>query len=709
MASRMGRRVERQLLWALARVAVVSLVALALLLVGARAEFGWVDSTRDFSIIAGALLLVTVVLAAAVVRSTLRHRLRPLQHVHKVIHLVMRGNYSRRVPIARADDFQPLTRAFNDLVDQLAAASETSQAVADIDRLMLSSAGLDPVIRKVLTSARMDGMEVALILRVAPPSERLTIFRLEKKQVKEEAVGLVEISDQSLDSVAGYQHLAEGLCDGELRECLPIAPESSVSGVLVATGRRPLTSAESKRLADLADRLAVAMTNIKRSESLYHQAHFDGLTGLINRRAFEDRLQECLARSWRGEEGAVLFIDLDHFKKVNDTEGHKAGDRLLVEISERLKTTLREVDTIARLGGDEFAVIITGMEEEKAVTRVCERIVAAIVKPIVVERLEHAVGASIGVALFPEDGQSVDELVMKADSAMYRAKESGGAGFAFFDDTLNAASRHRVLVESRLRKALEQRTLEMHFQPKLRLSDNSVTSCEALMRWTDAELGEVEPSTFVPVAEETNLIHEFTDVLVSKTADLLLQADRAGVHLDHVALNASARQLMSEGFASRFLGMLDQRNLPHHNVQIEVTESVFAGDTKTVVGELDTLRRAGVRIALDDFGTGYSSLNMLRELPLDVVKIDRSFVSELDSSEQGRILVRHLISIVDALGKEVVAEGVETEKQLQYLRDADCEYVQGFLISKAKPAADFIRLVADWRTGHNGTLLKLVT
>ena len=709
MASKMGRRIERRLLWALARVAIVSMVAFGLLLVGAREEFGWVHSNRDFSTIAGAILLLSAVLAAAVVRSTLRHRLRPLQHVQKVIHLVTRGNYSRRVPIARADDFQPLTRAFNTLVDQLAAASETSHAVADIDRLLLSSAGLDPVIRKVLLSAQMNGLDVALILRVDPSSERLTIFRLKDKRMREEAIGPADIPDQRLDSVADYQHLADELCEGELRQCLPIAPESIVSGVLVAAGRRSLTIAESKRLADLADRLAVAMTNIKRSESLYQQAHFDGLTGLINRRAFEDRLQECIARSWRGEQGAVLFIDLDRFKKVNDTEGHKAGDRLLVEISERLKKTLREADTIARLGGDEFAVIVTGIDEEKGVSKVCERIVAAIVKPMVVERMEHVVGASIGVALFPEDGKTVEELVMKADSAMYRAKESGGAGFAFFDDTLNAASRHRVQVESRLRKALEERTLEMHFQPKLRLSDNSVNSCEALMRWTDAELGEVEPGIFVPVAEETNLIHEFTDVLVRKTADLLLHADLAGVNLDHIALNASARQLMNQGFASSFLGLLDQRNLPHHNIQIEVTESVFAGDTSTVVGELDTLRRAGVRIALDDFGTGYSSLNMLRELPLDVVKIDRSFVSELDSSEQGRILVRHLISIVRALGKEVVAEGVETEKQLQYLRDADCEYVQGYLISRAKPAAEFIRLVAGWRSGHTDTPLKLVT
>ncbi|MFP6814725.1 MAG: diguanylate cyclase, partial [Pseudomonadales bacterium] len=289
---------------------------------------------------------------------------------------------------------------------------------------------------------------------------------------------------------------------------------------------RLLTTSESKRLTDLADRLSVAITNIKRSDSLYQQAHFDALTGLINRHAFEGRLRDSISRSWRGEQGAVLFVDLDGFKKVNDTEGHKAGDRLLVLISDRLRETLRKVDSIARLGGDEFGVIIPGCDDEKSVSALCERIIATVAKPIVVDRIEHAVGASIGVALFPHDGQSVEDVVMKADSAMYRAKELGGAKFAFFDDTLNEANRHRVFVESRLRSAIKRSELEVHFQPKLALQENTVTSGEALLRWTDDELGVASPSIFVPIAEETNLNHEFTWVLVERTADLYAAADR---------------------------------------------------------------------------------------------------------------------------------------------------------------------------------------
>ncbi|MEE8077926.1 MAG: EAL domain-containing protein, partial [Pseudomonadales bacterium] len=218
----------------------------------------------------------------------------------------------------------------------------------------------------------------------------------------------------------------------------------------------------------------------------------------------------------------------------------------------------------------------------------------------------------------------------------------------------------------------------------------------------------VVPDTFVPIAEETNLIHEFTAVQVNQTANLLSAAHAAGVKLDHVAINASAKQLMMEGFSLSLLSMLDQRTVPHHKIEIEVTESVFARDTRLVVHELEILQAAGIRIALDDFGTGYSSLNMLRELPLDVIKIDRSFITELETSDQARVLVQHLISIAATLGKQVVAEGVETEVQLQHLIDANCHYAQGYLISKAKPPAEFIKLLADWQSDDSSHHLKLV-
>jgi diguanylate cyclase (GGDEF)-like protein len=638
----------------------------------------------------------------------LRRRFALLGRLEQLTRHIIRGDYARRVTVRGNDEFQSLGDAFNEMTDQLQASLKSSQSVADIDRLILSSADLETVVRKVLLSARMERADISLLLRRDRDTTDLVRFRLQDRALHKQPVTLAGASEDSLRDIDGYQRLAAGLSSEPLRSCLAVAADGVISGALIASATRALSAGEAKQLTDLADRLSVAITNIQRSEILFQKAHFDELTGLINRHAFQEKLREHISRSWRGEQGAVLFIDLDGFKKVNDTEGHKAGDRLLVIIAERLMACLREVDTIARMGGDEFAVIVPGCDDEKSISHLCERIIGSAVQPIVVDRMEHTVGASIGVAVFPDDGTRVDELIMKADSAMYRAKEAGRSRFAFFDDTLNEANRHRVLVESRLRGALSRDELMLYFQPKLNLADRSVTSAEALIRWSDAMLGWVPPDEFVPIAEETNLIHDFTVVQVNRTADLIKAADAVGVRLDSVAINASAKQLMTEGFAMSLLSMLDQRQLPHTKIEIEVTESVFAHDKQMVVQELEILQAAGMKIALDDFGTGFSSLNMLRELPLDVVKIDRSFVTELETSDQARILVQHLISIATTLGKQVVAEGVETELQLKHLEDASCHYVQGYLISQAVSTEAFLHLLAEWQNEETRPQLQLV-
>lgn len=696
---RAGIRIERQLLTLLTLFAGISIAAVLL------PDLEMIDQPAW---LVGGVLAGTFLLFGWLTIRVIRYRFALLNRLEELTRYIIRGDYAHRVEVRENDEFRSLGNAFNEMTEQLEATLKSSQSVADIDRMILSSEPLDTVVRKVLLTARMERVEISLLLRLDASKRTLSKYRLRGRQLIEEPIGLLEISDDTLKDLDGYQRIARRVCGESVKSCVPIEAEGHLSGTLVASARRELQPFEAKQLADLADRLSVAITNIQRSQILFQKAHFDELTGLINRHAFQEKLREHISRSWRGEKGGVLFIDLDGFKKVNDTEGHKAGDRLLVIIAERLRECLREVDTIARMGGDEFAVIVPGCDDEKSISHLCERIIASAVQPVVVDRMEHTVGASIGVAVFPDDGQKVEELIMKADSAMYRAKEAGRARFAFFDDTLNEASKHRVLVESRLRNALANGELELHFQPKLNLKDRTVTSAEALLRWTDAELGTVPPDVFVPIAEETNLIHDFTLVQVNKVAELISAADRVGVKLDHVAINASAKQLMTEGFAMSLLSMLDQRLLPHEHVAIEVTESVFAHDKQMVVQELEILQAAGIKIALDDFGTGFSSLNMLRELPLDEVKIDRSFITEIETSDQARVLVQHLISIATTLGKTVVAEGVETEVQLQHLEAAHCHFVQGYLVSKARTMEDFLHLLADWQDEETRPQLKLV-
>ncbi len=706
MAIRLRKRVERHLLTHLGTFALVPISAIAYLAIYDGSVPAAFNSVAQFSQLAVIVTTLALITAAVSVGRILRRNLQPLTELQDAIRRLANGDYSRRISISKNDEFKSLTHAFNAMTDQFEEAQKSSQSLADIDRLILSSANLDSVLRKVLISAQMEAVEITLILRPDMESVLLATYRLKKRQLVKDTIGLLEITNDGLRDIDGYCDIAKRVCGENTLEYLPIAGEGKISGVLVAAGDRSLTGGESKYLTDLADRLSVAVTNINRSDSLYQQAHFDALTGLINRHAFEDKLRESLSRSWRGEKGVLLFLDLDGFKKVNDTEGHKAGDRLLVIISDRLRETLREIDVIARLGGDEFAMIVPGCEDDKSVSVLCERIISSITKPIIVDRMEHSIGVSIGVAVFPDDATNVEELIMKADSAMYRAKESGGARFAFYDDTLNEANRHRVFVESRLRNAIKKGELNVHFQPKLKLADRSVETAEALLRWTDAKLGVVPPDTFVPIAEETSLIYDFMSILVDKTASLFASAEQRGITLDTIAINISQKQLMADGFALSLLSLLDRRNLPHHHIEIEVTESVFAKDTQQVVRELEILRQAGMKIALDDFGTGFSSLNMLRELPLDVVKIDRSFITELETSDQARSLVQHLISIAATLGKEVVAEGVETEVQLEHLIIAKCDYVQGFLVSKAKPEEEFIRMLSLWQSDSSSMNLK---
>jgi diguanylate cyclase (GGDEF)-like protein len=610
-------------------------------------------------------------------------------------------NRDHSVPFEADDyaEFPGLVSIVNDLVGQLDASMEAQRSLSEIDSLILSGADMTAIIRRCLLAANLDALDTRLLLRPDMQSQQLIMHRLDGLKVTAEVVSLLDMSPAALNNLDHYWQMAAAQCDHVI-ECYPIACDEQLAGVLFVAGHRSISALESKRLTDLVDRLSVAVTNITRAETLYQQAHFDPLTGLLNRRAFEDRLKESLSRSRRNETGVLLFIDLDGFKKVNDTEGHEAGDKLLVLVAERLRAALRPEDIIARLGGDEFGLIAPGSADEASITAICERIITSVAGPVVVERMEHTIGASIGVARYPEDGYDLDEVVMKADSAMYRAKESGGSRFAFFDDSLKEANDHRILVESRLRNAIKQHDLQLHFQPKLDLQAWALSSSEALLRWNDEQLGEVNPAEFIGVAEDTGLIHNIMPLIVDGATSLLRQAEQRGIEIQTIALNASPKQIMSDGFALSVLSMLDMRNVAHEKIEVEVTESVLAQDMAQVLSELHILRMAGIKVALDDFGTGYSSLNMLRELPLDTVKIDRAFITELESSNEARRMLKHLIDIAKVLGLQVVAEGVETDVQLQYLLDHGCDVVQGFLISRALSEPQYLAMVEEWGVGR---------
>ncbi len=448
--------------------------------------------------------------------------------------------------------------------------------------------------------------------------------------------------------------------------------------------------------SEFAGRLAIALSKTARDEHLYRQAHFDPLTSLPNRLLFRDRLAQELANSvGSGSRGALLYIDLDHFKKVNDTVGHAAGDQLLQIVAQRLRACVKEGDTVARLGGDEFTVILRNVSDPEYASVVSERVIEALKIPISVAGRDHHVPASIGITLFPDDAQSVEQLMRNADGAMYLAKNRGRNRAVFFDRRLMANRFDPT--QSGLHRALRRREFSLYYQPQFNLADGSLVGIEALLRWESPRDGLRPPADIIPAAEASGLIVDIGGWVLEAACSQLALWREQGVSPGRLAVNVSVEQLKFAEFPRSVRRILDKHGIPPDLIEIEMTESVFADEVAG--GVLRQLADLGVRLALDDFGTGYSSLNYLRQHPIKVVKIDRSFLEDLPMNPASATLAETIITMAHALGKEVVAEGVETEEQMQFLRERRCDHAQGFYLAHPMPAAEMTKVLQQRRDG----------
>jgi len=421
-------------------------------------------------------------------------------------------------------------------------------------------------------------------------------------------------------------------------------------------------------------------------EQLEHQANHDPLTGLPNRNLLRDRLEQARAHGKReGGEVAVAFVDLDNFKVINDSLGHAIGDELLMVTAGRLKTCLRAVDTVARYGGDEFVLILHHLGEAAQLHGVLERVLHEIARPVHLGGHELLVTCSIGVAMLGAE-EGVDLLLQNADTAMYSAKAAGRSTFAFYTPALNSAAVERLRLEAALRHALERDEIEVHFQPKVD-DEGRPGSLEALARWTSAEFGSVSPVTFIPIAEDTGLIEPITDFVLRSACRQLVQWIEAGFAPLTIAVNLSPRLFRSGNLVRDVAAVLEEFGLPAACLELEITEGTLMGEGVDAVEQLRALKALGVRLAVDDFGTGYSSLAYLAHFPLDILKIDKSFVSSAAPGSDEAILARAIVSLGRELGLTVVAEGVETREQWRFLADAGCHEFQGYLFSRPLPAA----------------------
>lgn len=427
-----------------------------------------------------------------------------------------------------------------------------------------------------------------------------------------------------------------------------------------------------------------------------HIALHDALTGLPNRRLARERFNALFELSKRkNAKLALLFIDLDEFKIVNDSSGHEAGDRLLQVVGKRLQSCLRDSDTVCRLGGDEFLVIVNDVVDEKALGRLASKLIAAISEPLKIFDMEHSCSASIGITIAPEDGDDFDALLKNADMAMYLAKDEGRNNYQYFDERLQQDANRKVELVSHMRHAIPDNEFSLLYQPKVRLSDNCVIGAEALIRWNSETYGSVSPNELIPLAESSGFIHDLGYWVIEEACKDLRFLKNLGFEQFHLSINVSIAQLQNQNLRTQVAEILDRYGLEPGAIDLELTETLLANDHSQLSSNLDHLRELGMSLSIDDFGTGYSNLGYLKRFDVETLKIDRSFVSDLPENTNNQAIVRAILQICEELGMRSVAEGVEDEATLAYLRNIGCDAAQGYFWSRPLPLDQMIEYLQN--------------
>ena len=654
-------------------------------------------------------IILVVLLVGVLSLRVINRNLIPLRKLTRSANQVASGNLRARVDIRSDDEFQNLGTAFNSMAGSLGKQFAALKALSMIDRMILTGTSFDNVSEKVVGQLiSLTGCKSAAVIaydadsagmgkmisaangessehsRVAIPVEMDRLWSAEEARTAHAAPPKSPYADRFAEM--GQQFVVT----------IPVILQDVPKGLLILGFDDPATLDDSdwQRCVDLASRFAVALTSVEREKTLYRQAHYDALTGLPNRQLLKDRLEQVLSSTRTGEEfGALLFLDLDRFKEVNDVYGHTVGDAVLTQAADRIVATVRGGDTVARLGGDEFVVLLPNVTDDGVVRSTASRLLEKLAEAFSVRNVDHYLGASIGIAMFPVDGSTVETLLQNADAAMYRAKDAGRNRFEFFSKNLNDASRRKISLERDLRVAVSNGDLEVYYQPQQNLATGEISGAEALVRWTHTDHGAVSPAEFIPLAEDTDLIVELgAFVLEQSCRDLRSILDK-GWHPGILSINVSARQLADGNFRNAVLEPIRQYGIHPGFIQLEITETTVAQNRDIAIQILRSLREQEIRIALDDFGTGYSSLSYLENMPFDSIKIDKSFIDRIGTSETSDNICNTIIRMADELDKKSIAEGVEDVEQVNFLTRNGCNILQGYYYSKPLPIDEFSAFV----------------
>ncbi len=623
---------------------------------------------------------IAVILASLYIAGTIT---RPITRLTRVASRISGGALEERADVSTNDEVGILAHAFNQMTEHLVDdITERKQAEEKFHALLKSAPDAIVIIDQgghiTLANLRAEllfGYESQELI-----GKHVEMLIPERNRQRDVFMYQAFVDEPRFRPMSDDLDLYGLHKDGtEIPIEISLAPIDTREGLLVASAIR-----------DITDR--------KQAEArLLQQANYDALTGLPNRSLAVDRLSQALAHARRVRECvAVMFLDIDRFKNVNDTLGHAAGDKLLTDVAHRLRHCARTDDTVARLGGDEFLVILSGLETVASSRTVAEKIIDSMSSPFArLDGRELFLGASIGVTGFPEDGDDPDVLLRNADAAMYRAKEAGRNTFRFFTPEMNIQLLKRLEIESHLRYAVNKGELQLHFQPQVDINDGRLVGAEALLRWHNPELGNIPPDEFIPLAEETGLISEIGEwVLMQACSTASAWQGRAGDPI-RVSVNISPVQFRGGDLVSTVSRALRESGLPASLLELEITERVLVEDNPNTSRILNDLKRMGIRLSLDDFGKGYSSLSYLKRFPFDVLKIDRSFVSSVTVDLEDAALCKAITAMANSLNLQVVAEGVETLDQWEYLHVHGADLVQGYYISRPLAKDDFLRFIAD--------------
>lgn len=680
------------------------------------------EDFRKFILAVASLVILSISLASIFF---IRRQMSPLSIIMKGIQRVTQKDYSQDVEISSGDEFEDMADAFNTMSGRVSHQLVTMASMSDIDQLILSRVKKEDILQIVLEKTRdvlpCDGISM-LLLDKAGDEDDARVYRLAEGfhgELQIVAVALEAeqvqhaleqdyffVDDNSADLPAYLS--ADAKPTGSTFQIFPIRQEQQlVALIILGFENKPSPESDDITLAlNYVDRIAVALANAEWEDRLFRQAHYDSLTGLPNRLAFLDRLGQNIIRAQREKQTfGVLFVDLDNFKLVNDSLGHPVGDQFIKIISERFSDCLRADDTVSRLGGDEFVITALGSSSHAltvaSVNQVANRILQAATEPLGVVGHEIRSSASIGIALYPKDGEDPETLLKNADTAMYHAKSLGRGKFQFYASELNEQLMELMHLSSDLRRALESEQFELYYQPKVDVASRKIVGAEALVRWNHPERGLVSPGAFIEAAESLGLISTLGNWTLEAACKQLRQWRDAEIEPVRISVNVSALQLQHDKVFEKVEDLLEQYELAGEDLELEITENVLVADMEATVAVLEQVRSLGVKVSIDDYGTGYSSLSYMKQLPVDALKIDRCFIVDICTDRADQAIVNSTIVLANSLGMSVIAEGVEEADQVALLQSYGCNQIQGYYFSRPMQSHPFTALLTGEESLEN--------